>query len=88
MCLGCHGAKLEGGKIPGGPPDWPASARLVPGEGNAMARYRDAEVFLRMLKSGKNPDGRALAVMPFEALSKLSDTDARALHLYLTQLGG
>ncbi len=88
MCLGCHGAKLEGGKIPGGPPDWPASARLVPGEGNAMTRYRDAEVFLRMLKSGKNPDGRVLAVMPFEALSNLSDTDARALHLYLTQLGG
>ena len=88
MCLGCHGAKLEGGKIPGGPPDWPASARLVPGEGNAMTRYRDADAFLRMLKSGKNADGRALAVMPFEALSKLSDTDARALHLYLTQLGG
>ena len=64
-----------------------ARVRLVPGEGNAMASYRDDKAFLRMLKSGKNPDGRALAVMPFEALSKLSETDARALHLYLTQLG-
>lgn len=27
-----------------------------------------------------------VAVMPFEALSQLSDTDARALHLYLKSL--
>jgi mono/diheme cytochrome c family protein len=86
MCLGCHGAKLEGGRIPGGPPDWPAAARLAPGEGSAMARYRNADAFLRMFKSGKTAEGRTLAVMPFEALSKLSDTDARALHLYLTSL--
>jgi hypothetical protein len=24
MCLGCHGAHLSGGRIPGAPPDWPA----------------------------------------------------------------
>ncbi len=85
MCQGCHGARLEGGRIPGGPPDWPA-ARHAPGEGNAMARYADAAAFLAMLRSGKSPDGRALAVMPFEALSKMSATDARALLLYLTNL--
>ncbi len=88
MCLGCHGATLEGGKIPGGPPDWPAAARLAPGEGNVIAaRYADADAFLKMLKSGQRRDGSKIAVMPFEALSKLSDTDARALHLYLTRLG-
>lgn len=87
MCLGCHGAKLEGGKIPGAPPDWPAAARLVPGSGDVMAaRYTDAEVFLKMLKSGQRPDGSKIAVMPFESLAQLSDTDARALHLYLTSL--
>lgn len=86
MCVGCHGARLEGGRIPGGPPDWPAAARLVPGEGNGMARYGEAEVMLQMFKSGRSPEGRPLAVMPFEALSKLSDTDARALHLYLKSL--
>ena len=42
MCIGCHGAGLSGGKIPGGPPDWPAAANLTPGEGSAMARYPDA----------------------------------------------
>ncbi|MFY9510441.1 MAG: cytochrome c [Rubrivivax sp.] len=85
MCIGCHGARLEGGKIPGGPPDWPAAARLSPGEGNVMAsRYADADSMLRMFKTGKRPDGSAVAVMPFESLREMSDTDARALHLYLT----
>lgn len=87
MCLGCHGAKLEGGRIPGAPPDWPAAARLVPGDGDVVAaRYTDAGVFLKMLKSGQRPDGSKIAVMPFETLAQLSDTDARALHLYLTSL--
>lgn len=87
MCLGCHGPRLEGGRIPGGPPDWPAAARLVPGDGDVMAsRYASADAFVTMLRSGRSPEGRALQVMPFEALKQLSDTDARALHLYLSGL--
>jgi mono/diheme cytochrome c family protein len=84
MCLGCHGPQLAGGDIPGAPPDWPAAARLA-GPGNVMeAAYADPEVFVRMLKSGQRADGSAIRVMPFAALSQLNDTDARALHLYLT----
>jgi mono/diheme cytochrome c family protein len=84
MCQGCHGATLAGGRIAGAPPDWPAAAALT-GAGNVMASaYAEPEAFLRMLKSGRRADGSAVAVMPFEALSRLSDTDARALHLYLT----
>ncbi|EJE54890.1 cytochrome c1, partial [Acidovorax sp. CF316] len=30
MCIGCHGANLAGGKIPGGPPDWPGAAGIRP----------------------------------------------------------
>lgn len=87
MCLGCHGPRLEGGRIPGGPPDWPAAARLAPGNDDVMSsRYADADTFVAMLRSGRNPEGRALQVMPFEALKQLSDTDARALHLYLGSL--
>jgi len=86
MCLGCHGAQLEGGKIPGGPPDWPSAARLAPGEGSVMGRYADADAFLRMLKSGRRADGSTIAVMPFEALAAMSEVDARALHRYLTSL--
>lgn len=86
MCNGCHGARLEGGRVPGGPPDWPPAARLRGGEGSVMPRYPTAEAFLAMLKSGRRADGSAIAAMPFEALRQLSDTDARALHLYLSQL--
>ncbi|GAA4359658.1 cytochrome c [Variovorax defluvii] len=86
MCLGCHGAKLEGGKIPGGPPDWPAAAKLTPGEGDAMARYADAESFARMFKTGQRPDGTPIKVMPFESLAAMNDTDVRALYLYLKSL--
>lgn len=82
MCVGCHGAQLAGGKIAGAPPDWPAAADLRPGAAG-LAPYADADTMLRMFRTGRAPDGRALKVMPFEALGQLNDTDARALHLYL-----
>lgn len=86
MCLGCHGAKLAGGKIPGGPPDWPAAANLTPGEGSAMVRYPDAASFAKMFKTGERPDGQAIKVMPFGSLREMNDTDVRALYLYLKGL--
>lgn len=88
MCIGCHGATLAGGRIPGGPPDWPAAADLRPGAQGVMARYGEADALLQMFRSGRRPDGSVVRVMPFEALGKLNDTDARALHLYLKSLGG
>ena len=86
MCVGCHGPALGGGKIPGGPPDWPAAAKLQPGADSAMQRYPDADSMLAMFRSGKRPDGQPLEVMPFDALRAMSDVDARALHLYLKSL--
>lgn len=86
MCLGCHGEKLNGGRIPGGPPDWPAAANLTPGEGTAMTRYADAESFARLFKTGNRPDGTPVKVMPFGSLREMSDVDVRALHLYLKSL--
>ena len=86
MCIGCHGARLAGGKVPGGPPDWPAAANLTPGEGTAMVRYPDAASFAAMFKSGKRPDGQEIKVMPFGSLREMNDTDVRALHLYLKSL--
>ncbi|MDN3920238.1 c-type cytochrome [Roseateles violae] len=86
MCIGCHGERLSGGKIPGGPPDWPAAANLTPGEGTAMTRYPDAKSFAALMRSGKRADGSAVAVMPFGSLGQMSDTDLGALHLYLQSL--
>ncbi len=86
-CTGCHGQQLSGGKIPGAPPDWPAAANLTPGEGSALVRYADAAQFRAMLRSGQRPDGSAVSkVMPFEALSQMSDTDIDAAYLYLKSL--
>ncbi|MCG2593232.1 cytochrome c [Ramlibacter sp. XY19] len=83
MCLGCHGPQLAGGKIPGGPPDWPAAADLTPSAEVMKVRYADPEAFIRMFKSGQRSDGSRIQVMPFESLRNMSDTDLRALHLYL-----
>jgi mono/diheme cytochrome c family protein len=83
MCIGCHGQHLSGGKIPGGPPDWPAASNITPGENSAMTRYKDSAAFIAMLRSGKRPDGTPIKVMPFESLAKLNEVDAQALHAYL-----
>ena len=83
MCLGCHGEHLSGGKIPGGPPDWPPAANLTPGDGSVMPRYKDAPTFVAMLRSGKRPDGSAIQVMPFESLGKMNDVDVQALYEFL-----
>lgn len=83
-CIGCHGAGLGGGKIPGAPPEWPAAANLTPGEGSVMPLYPDAQAFVAMMRSGKRPDGSAVSpVMPFVALKEMNDTDLQALYLHL-----
>lgn len=88
MCIGCHGAQLAGGKIPGGPPDWPPASKLAPGDGSVMGRYPNADALISMFRSGKRPDGSAVKVMPFESLKEMSEVDLKALHLYLKGLGG
>jgi mono/diheme cytochrome c family protein len=83
-CIGCHGAHLSGGKIPGAPPDWPAAANLTPGTGSALARYPDADAMFAMFRTGKRPDGSAVStVMPFAGLREMNETDVRALYLHL-----
>lgn len=86
-CVGCHGANLSGGHIPGSPPEWPATANLTPGQGSAMVRYPTPEAFMAMLRSGKRPDGTPISgVMPFGSLKQMNDTDVSALHAYLKTL--
>ena len=86
-CIGCHGAKLSGGRIPGSPPEWPAPANLTPGQGSAMARYPTADRFMHMLRTGQRPDGTPISnVMPFGSLRQMNETDMRALHAYLKTL--
>ncbi|HTD91423.1 MAG TPA: cytochrome c [Burkholderiales bacterium] len=84
MCIGCHGPGLSGGKIPGGPPDWPPAANLTPGSGSAMPTYDTGEKFIVMMRTAKRPDGSKVSkVMPFDSLKMLTDVDLQALHAYL-----
>jgi len=84
MCIGCHGAGLSGGRIPGAPPDWPPASNLTPGEGGVMRRYDSLEKFVAMMRTGKRPDGAAVSkVMPFESLARINDVDLQALYAYL-----
>ena len=86
MCVGCHGEGLSGGKIPGGPPAWPAAPNLTPGEGSVMPVYDSADKLKAMFRSGKRANGSAIQVMPFESLREINDTDVAALHVYLRSL--
>jgi mono/diheme cytochrome c family protein len=86
-CMGCHGARLSGGKIPGAPPTWPATANLTPGKGSVMPRYATPALFMATLRSGLRPDGSAISpVMPFNSLKQMNDTDVLALYAYLKTL--
>ena len=87
MCIGCHGAALSGGKIPGSPPDWPPAANLTPAAGSPMLRYDTLDKFAAMMRTGKRPDGSEVSkVMPFASLANLNDTDLAAMHAYLRTL--
>ena len=86
MCLGCHNPHLTGGRIPGGPPDWPPAANLTPVANSGMKAYAQPEAFMKMFKTGVRADGSKIQVMPFDSLRELNETDVRALHLYLRSL--
>ncbi len=88
-CIGCHGAKLEGGPIAGAPPAWPPAANLNGDQAGPMARYQSLEQFKTMLRTATRPDGSKVnSAMPFEALKLTNDTDIEAMFKYFKSLGG
>jgi cytochrome c553 len=83
ICMGCHGETLSGG--PHGPRGGPEPANLTPGPGSVMGRYDTPEKFIAMMRSGRRPDGSAVA-MPFDAIAAFNDTDLGAIYAYLKAL--
>ena len=71
---------------PGRPARLARGAAAASRAGSALASYGTPETMLAMFRSGKRPDGSAVQVMPFGSLREMSDTDVRALHLYLQSL--
>lgn len=78
-CMGCHGQNLSGGKIAGGPDDPPAS-NLTP---TGIGEWSDTD-FLRAFREGKRPNGTDIhPFMPWKTLGGMSDSELRAIYLYL-----
>lgn len=82
ICTGCHGAELAGGKIPGGPPDWPEASNLTPA-GLKGWTYED---FRQLMTAATRPDGtkvkQPMANMPTYA-NNMTETEMKALWAYL-----
>lgn len=84
-CIGCHGAQLQGGPIPGAPPSWPAAANLSGDAAGVMQRYTTEAAFKTLLREGRRPDGSAVdPKMPTNP--HLSEQDLDALFAYLRSL--
>ena len=81
-CSGCHNPHFSGGKIADGPPSWPPAANLTLGPGSAVLGWSEAD-FIRALRQGTTPAGRAInPVMP-RAFGHMSDVELLALWSYL-----
>jgi mono/diheme cytochrome c family protein len=79
-CRGCHGPNLSGGRIPGAPSSIPAARNITPA---GIGDWTDAD-FIRVLRTGKRPDGTSLhPFMPWERIGKMSDDELIALRHYL-----
>lgn len=87
-CSGCHRPDGRGGRVPGGPPDWPPAANLT--EDGAGGWTRDG--FVRTFRTGINPSGTAVRPPMGESMKKIGkqvrEVELRALWEYLRTLKG
>jgi mono/diheme cytochrome c family protein len=84
-CVGCHGDRLSGGRIPGAPASLPIPANLTPHE-TGLGTWTE-EQFFSLLNTGVRPDGRRLdPFMPIETTRAMNDTEKRAMWAYLRSL--
>ncbi|XDD48279.1 c-type cytochrome [Leptospira sp. WS39.C2] len=82
-CTGCHGMKLVGGPIQGAPPEWPPAQDITK---VGLAKYTEV-TFIQSIRTGKRPDGSEMKFpMPWQSLAKLTDTELKALWLYLQSI--
>lgn len=85
-CTGCHGKTLSGGPIPGVPPSWPKASNLTFHESGLKEwTFSDFETLMR---TGRTPSGDTVAsrYMPWKNFRHMSDTEVRAVWVYLESL--
>ncbi|MEO8196670.1 MAG: cytochrome c [Thermoanaerobaculia bacterium] len=86
-CVFCHGDDLGGKKFIDDPSFMVLNApNLTRGSGGLGGSYVDDAAWVRALRHGVNPHGRALVIMPAEVYYYLSDGDLGDLISYLKTL--
>lgn len=84
-CGECHGMD-GGGRVMLDTPDLLVrTPNLTRGRGTAVAEYGDAD-WVRAIRHGVSPRGRALLIMPSEDYNRMSDPDLAALVGYIRTL--
>lgn len=82
-CQGCHGDDLGGKDFFNDPMiGYMSSPNITRSRGSATEKYSDLD-YVRTLRHGLNPKGRALMVMPSESIGQASDEDLGCLISYL-----
>ena len=85
-CTGCHAENLSGKPLIDDPTlGYIPAPNLTPGEGGAGSEFNDAD-WVRALRYGVDPEGRALLVMPSGDYYYMSDQDLSDLIAYLKSL--
>jgi hypothetical protein len=82
---GCHGPQLQGGRIPGTPPEVKPAADISPA---ALADWTQDD-FTRALREGIRKNGTPIdPFMPWAMTKQMTDDEIAALWLYLRQVSG
>ena len=85
-CSGCHGEDLSGKALIDDPSlGYIPAPNLTPGEGGAGIEFNDAD-WVRALRHGVDPEGRALLVMPSGDYYYMNDQDLSDVIAYLKSL--
>lgn len=81
-CTGCHGNDFSGGRIPGGPPEWPVAMNITPHMDSGIGKWTGAD-FDKAMRTGKRPDGAILhPLMPWRYFVQMTDLEIEALWRY------
>ena len=81
QCRLCHGAELAGGQVS---PSAPLGPNLTPG---GEPGFWTEEQFFNVIRTGRHPSGRELnPVMPWKYFANMTDTELRAIWVYLQSL--
>ena len=82
-CVGCHGAGLSGGQIPGAPPEMAIPLNITPDTLTGVGKW-SREEFTKAIREGIRPDGTHLKPdMPYKQFAHYSDDEVAAIWMYL-----